>query len=158
VNKTFRRFACSAIVVAVVASALATRAAVPAGHFTVESGTVLDNKTKLTWQQATSGTVTWGSIGASGTAQWYCSTLSLNGNGWRLPTEKELLTLVDFSVSFTSTMIDATAFPGEPAAAFWSNTDATGAGLSGFAWLVFFTNGEAGNDNETNAHNVRCVR
>ena len=73
-------------------------AAAPAGHYVVSgAGTVLDTKSKLTWQQA-------GSLGTFAEAKAYCAQLgsTLGGAGWRLPTFKELLTLLDLSQTKSS--------------------------------------------------------
>src|SRR3989442_1486106 len=49
--------------------------------YTVDNGTVIDNRTGLVWQQTmTSTAMTWSD------AQAYCAALSLNGATWRLPT------------------------------------------------------------------------
>ncbi|HRI65057.1 MAG TPA: DUF1566 domain-containing protein, partial [Polyangium sp.] len=59
----------------------------PPGRFEVVNGTVLDKKTKLTWQQTSpSMSYTWAD------AKNYCTTnaASLEGIGWRLPSMKEL--------------------------------------------------------------------
>ena len=62
------------------------RADAPAGRFAKSTGIVTDTKTGLTWQQpASSATYT------SDAAYTYCAGL---GTGWRVPTAKELLTLV----------------------------------------------------------------
>jgi hypothetical protein len=152
-----RRVAGSSIAVALLAVAPVTRAAAPAGHYAIASGTVLDNKTGLTWQQAVpSGKYTWGSASASGTAQYYCANLSLDGGGWRLPTMKELTTIVDYSVASPGPTIDANAFPSTPASFFWSSNPLVGA--SGFAWQVDFSYGETGNGNVSAMGAVRCVR
>ena len=54
------------------------------------AGTVRDNRTGLTWQRDI-GTVSY----SFGQAEGVCSALGTAGGGWRLPTRKELLTLVD---------------------------------------------------------------
>jgi hypothetical protein len=94
------------------------RANAPAGRYTVSSGTVFDNKTKLTWQQTPASSAMTGPD-----AKTYCAGVSstLGGSGWRLPTEKELLTLVDYSQA-AAPLIDPSAFPGTPASFFWSST------------------------------------
>ena len=58
------------------------------------NGIVRDNVTGLEWQQVTApGTYTWQQ------AIDYCNNLSLGGkDDWRLPTIKELSTLVDSSI------------------------------------------------------------
>jgi hypothetical protein len=64
----------------------------PVGRYIVANGTVTDMKTHLVWQQRDDGmTRTWDSAGT------YCAGLSLDGEGWRLPTIKELQTIVDYS-------------------------------------------------------------
>lgn len=60
-------------------------------NFTRKSnGIVIDTKNKLEWQDnIISPLLTWNE------AQDYCKNLSLEGRGWRLPTKKELFTIVD---------------------------------------------------------------
>jgi hypothetical protein len=103
-------------------------AGAPPGRYGITSGVVLDDKTGLAWQRVVpAGTYTWSQ------AQAYCAALSLNGNSWRLPSVKELMTIVDVSVAPSSgaPTIDSSAFPGTPAtsmggstnpAAFWSSS------------------------------------
>jgi hypothetical protein len=121
------------------------------------TGTVHDNKTGLTWQQTVpSAKYTWGSASTSGTAQNYCANLILNGiPSWRLPTMKELLTILDYSVGGPA--IDATYFPNTPRNYFWSSTPT--AGSSNDAWIVDFNVGDTGGgEGAGNTLNVRCVR
>jgi Protein of unknown function (DUF1566) len=133
---------------AVVATALPTVAAVPTGRYTSPSaGTVFDTKTKLAWQQtAPSGTYSWTD------AKAYCATLT--PIGWRLPTMKELQTLVDDSR--TGPAIDPIAFPGTPSAVFWSSSSV--AGQPGLAWVVIFFYGNTNTYATTRMFNLRCVR
>jgi len=152
--KLFDRPAPWFVVVAWLAMIPGAWATAPAGRYTISGGTVYDTKTRLTWQQTLSTTTyTWAD------AQSYCASLPLAGGGWRVPSVKELLTLVDFSVapgSGTAT-IDATAFPNTPATGFWSSTPV--AGSSSNAWGVDFHNG--GTDSYGVGDNyiyVRCVR
>jgi hypothetical protein len=79
---------------------------------------------------------------------------SLGGTGWRLPTLKELQTIVDYSQSNPS--IDSTAFPSTPAAWFWSSSPL--AGSSSNAWLVRFFDGYTGDSDVSTTNFVRCVR
>ena len=153
-----RRLGVATVALTLLFLAGASRANAPAGRYTMASGTVYDTKTKLTWQQtaAPGAGYTWGSAGASGTAQSYCATLSLNGPGWRLPTIKELYTLVDFSQAQGTALIDSTYFPGAPASTFWSATPVSGS--PGSAWDVNFFHGNASNYGVSNAFDVRCVR
>lgn len=138
------------VLVAGLAIAVAASAAAPLGHYTIDHGAVTDVKTRLTWQQATSSTTY-----TQADAARICATLSLNGGGWRLPTVKELVTLVDVSVGSGPT-IDSTAFPDTPSGPFWSSTPSAEA--AGVAWAVYFSGGNAYSDEVSNSDYVRCVR
>ena len=75
------------------------------------------------------------------------------GNGWRLPTRAELLTLVD------DTRCDpaCSVFPDCPSEWFWTSTP--WAGSSSLAWVVYFVNGYAYYDDVGyDGYRVRCVR
>src|SRR4051794_23250817 len=87
-------------------------ASAPAGRYTTASGTVRDTKTGLTWQQPpTSTTYMWSA------ASSYCTGL---GTGWRLPSGKELMTLVDaLAYPNSSPLIDTTAFPSTATDKYW---------------------------------------
>jgi hypothetical protein len=111
-----RLYSCAALVAAGMLS-LAASASAPAGQYTIANGTVYDTRTKLTWQQTPSSTgYTWTD------AKGYCAGLgtTLGGSGWRVPTVKELATLVDYSRA--SPTIDSTAFPSFPALDYWTTT------------------------------------
>jgi hypothetical protein len=124
----------------------------PAGHYAASSGTVLDNKTKLTWQQAQSGTkMAWAA------AKTYCAGLGASlGTGWRLPTVKELTTLLDPTLFGSASTIDPYAFPYTSAVHFWSSTPL--AGSSTAAWYVDFAGGGPNSEVATTLNEVRCVR
>lgn len=126
-------------------------AAAPAGRYTIASGTAYDTMTKLTWEQAASST-----FYTQTEAVTHCSTLGLNGAAWRLPTVKELVTIVDASVPSPGPTVDATAFPGAPSGAFWSSTPYAGA--SGYGWAVYFGIGYPAYNVASEAGYVRCVR
>ena len=137
------------VALATVAFTRSADANAPAGRYTTSSGTVYDTKTKLTWQQAVApGTYTWAN------AKAYCAGLSLNGTGWRLPTIKELQTIVDESQ--TNPSIDTTAFPSTPANWFWSSSPLVGS--SSYACSVSFNDGSADCSAVSSASYVRCVR
>jgi hypothetical protein len=134
--------------------------AVPAGHYVVTAGSgtgggiVYDTKSNLTWQQTVSSTTyTWVD------AKTYCGGVgtSLGGTGWRLPTIKELQSIVDLS-QITAPYVDPTAFPSTPSNQFWSSSPATpAAGSSGYAWFVYFNYGYNGYGGVSNTYSVRCV-
>ncbi len=129
--------------VAIIALTLPTSADAnaPAGRYVVTnggtaSGTVYDTKTKLTWQQAVpSTTYTWAA------AKTYCAGVgaSLGGTGWRLPTCKELQTIVDDSRTYPA--IDSNAFPNTQTTVYWSSSQV--AGSPSYAWYVDFSDGHA---------------
>jgi uncharacterized protein DUF1566 len=120
------------------------------GRYTIAGGTVYDTKTKLTWQQMSPSIAgTWAS------AKAYCPGLNLQGAGWRLPTVKELTTIVDVTQAGTS--VDATAFPGAPSHYYWSSTPL--AGDANNAWLVDFSGGAAYAFGAISVeYDMRCVR
>ena len=126
----------------------------PAGRYSVAGGTVTDTATKLVWQQAVDpGTYTFSA------AQTYCAGLALGGGGWRVPSVKELMTLVDFSVASPGPTIDATAFPNTPATNFWYFWSSSPlADNSSGAWSVSFLNGYTYGPAVANPLRVRCVR
>jgi hypothetical protein len=147
-NPTSRHLLGAFAVVAVALTASA-EASAPAGRYTMTGGTVFDTKTKLTWQQtAPAATYAWAA------AKTYCQTLSLAGTGWRLPTRKELQTIVDYSESNPS--IDPTAFPATPATYFWSSSPVAGSPAT--AWFVYFVDGNTSSIDVTASYHVRCVR
>lgn len=84
----------------------------------------------------------------------YCQSLNLGGlTGWRLPSVKELQSLVDFGA--WDPAIDTTAFPGTPAVYFRTSTlHATNAST---AWVVQFRTGGTLAIPSANQYLVRCV-
>jgi hypothetical protein len=121
----------------------------PIGQYTVTSDTVYDTKTKLTWQRAVaSSAMTWAN------AKSYCTALNLGGSGWRLPSMKELQTIVDKTRS--NPAIDPTAFPSTPSDYFWSSSPV--AGYADGVWSVDFLSGDSLNFVVGDALRVRCVR
>ena len=155
-NASILRFL-SAVAIIAVTLPTSADANAPAGQYVVTAGgtgngTVYDTKSKLTWQQTVSSTTyTWAD------AKTHCAGVgaSLGGSGWRLPTIKELVTIVDLSQA-TAAMIDPNAFPGTPAAWFWSSSPV--AGSPSYAWYVLFGNGYSFSTSDVSSmYNVRCV-
>lgn len=142
-----------AIAVIGITLAVDAHASAPAGRYTVNGGTVLDNQTKLTWQRTASPTrYSW----ANAKSACAGAGVTLGGNGWRVPTIKELQTLVDYSQPVTAASIDATAFPATASDSFWSSTPVSGS--TSMAWDVSFILGNAANEVVTSTLYVRCVR
>jgi len=125
------------------------RGAAPVGRYTIASGAVTDEVTGLTWQRAVPATsYEWAE------AQTYCLNLILAGKSdWRLPTKKELESIVDWRVAIPA--IDISAFPETPAVLFWSSTRWTG---SPSAFVVSFKDGRSESSDVRYAYRVRCVR
>lgn len=98
----------------------APRASVsPGPHYTVLGGTVLDNWTGLSWQRAPAEV--WDTQDQQ---EAMCAALSLDGHAdWRMPSLKELLTLVDETKVYPA--LDTVTFPGKDSIVsgwFWSST------------------------------------
>lgn len=130
---------------------VAANAKAKPGRYLIDSKaeTVLDNATKLTWQRAVvAQTYSWQS------GKDYCKLLALAGGGWRLPTVRELRSIVDFGQSAAA--IDKDAFPNTSAEALGSATTVSGTASS--AWFVIFGSGQSGSNGVTGASRVRCVR
>lgn len=91
----------------------------PSGRYQVDTarGTVTDTKTKLTWQRVPAQSLTWME------SKNYCEGLStsIGGVGWRLPSVKELATLID-PVQQTPPFVDVVAFPQTLPDYFWTST------------------------------------
>jgi hypothetical protein len=85
---------------------------------------------------------------------------AVNANGlcgagdWRLPTRKELLSIVD-NGRFNPA-VDTGHFPNTPASNYWSSS--TYADQPGAAWQVNFRYGEVNPDDKGQGAHVRLVR
>ena len=118
-------------------------------------GTVTDNNTGLMWQQRDS----WLQY------DWYNAPIHcgeiLTGNytDWRLPTKKELMSIVDYAIPWQGPLI-APVFTNDPgavhAAPYWSSTPY--AGGSGPAWMVSFLYGDVETYTKSVGWYIRCVR
>jgi hypothetical protein len=126
----------------------------PAGRYNYASTglTVYDTKTKLTWQRTAPTTAM-----TAADAKTYCTGVAatLSGTGWRLPTMKELQSLVDFSQP-TGPLIDPAPFPATPLSFFWSSTPV--AGVPTAVWTVYFSDGGPNTFDVRVTNSVRCVR
>lgn len=150
----------SAILAALVLLAVASipaRAMAPAGHYVVSgsgaAATVYDTKSRLTWQRNPS-------LGTWAEAKAKCARAgdALGGTGWRLPTFKELLTLLDLSQTGNTTndfKIDA-VFGYAADAGYWSTT--LEVGRPDRAWNVNYYLGYSYAYPITNQNVGRCVR
>ena len=124
---------------------------VASASFTIhDSATATDNTTDLMWQREDDNTSrTWENALA------YCQNLTLGGHSdWRLPTRRELVSIVDYSVSSPS--IDSTVFPGTNSSVYWSSS--TDAYSTYNAWSVYFNGGVVYGNSKGDDFYVRCVR
>jgi len=127
-------------------------------------GTVTDNNTGLMWQKEDDGNnYNW--YQASGTydafsnpsSQDVCGSLNLGEHSdWRLPTKKELMSIVDYGIPFPGPTINATYFPNTKSSVYWPSP--TAAYDPDFAWVVVFYNGYVAYSNRHYGYYVRWVR
>jgi hypothetical protein len=82
-------------------------------------------------------------------AKEYAASL---GAGWRLPTIKELLTLVDYEKLNPACSV----FPDCPSEWYWSSSAYSGS--TTYAWRVCFNDGTTYNYDVSYTSRVRCVR
>jgi len=121
-------------------------------HYTYEAegDTVTDDVTGLVWERDPDT-----SPRDHDAAKAYCDQLKLAGaTDWRLPSARELFSLIDFSLPAPT--IDAEAFPSAVSAGYWSSTDFGTDGTR--AWVVRFSNSDTGEGLKSSAQQVRCVR
>jgi hypothetical protein len=126
------------------------RADAPPGRYVVDARmeTVKDTRTQLTWQREPApGSYEWEPAGA------YCASLTLAGLRWRLPSVKEVLSLVDPTRYNPSS--DPTAFPADNTL-LWTATKTRRNAAK--AWYVSFETGFLASSELTSQLYVRCVQ
>ena len=122
----------------------------PPEPFIAYEETVYDLRTGLRWQRSPPPTLYNKAEGAIA----YCRDLVLAGAaGWRLPTIKELNTLID--EKRTGPAIDPVTFPDTRSEWYWSSSAYVG--LSGYHWAVSFGDG-ASYINVSSKGIARCVK
>jgi hypothetical protein len=143
-----------------------TPATRPTNQYTVLSNDeVLDNYTGLAWQRGSSA-----SRSSWEQARQYCAALGLGGKTWRLPSIRELSTLVDEALVAPS--IDREMFPNTAYGArsndwYWASHQAAGSAPA--VWAINFDDGFTGfNAGQANGTDIdwnyfteawaRCVR
>lgn len=144
---------------------------------------VKDLQTNLIWQRCQVG-MTWSGTTCAGKAKKinFADAKKQAGNGWYVPTIRELTSLIycssgrmltlievgdggapiksDCDGNYTKPTINTQAFPNTPALYVWSGSP--NANHSSYQWGVNFTNGSAGNDGRNDERNdhygVRLVQ
>jgi alpha-tubulin suppressor-like RCC1 family protein len=124
-------------------------------------GTVTHLKTGLMWKRCAEGQV-WSGTTCSSSASTYAwgAAVALTSDSagygdWRIPTENELLTIVDYKAH--SPAINTAIFPSAASSNFWSGSRL--ANSSSDAWYVNFDDGAANSSYGRSANGaVRLVR
>jgi hypothetical protein len=118
---------------------------------TEKNAVVLDKKNGIYWQDTL--------FSQKSSEDWddavdYCSGLKLNGlSNWRLPTFKELLSIVDY------TRVDPAinpVFEYVNLGTCWTSIDFSAS--SSRAWTIDFRTGKSYYNYKTTNHSVRCVK
>jgi uncharacterized repeat protein (TIGR01451 family) len=124
-----------------------------------KDGTVTNTKTGLTWQRCAVGQTLNGGY-CDGTAATYKQadaaklTSDLGGQtDWRLPSLRELQTIVDYSTNPSTSSI---IFPDTPKTQFWTTTPK--AEVTDNFWYVAFDYGSSSFTSKTTAYSARLVR
>lgn len=115
-----------------------------------------DNVTNLIWSLQTQGTVNWNTASATTYPDAGHNTANRCGynTGWRLPTRRELLSIVHNGTS--NPAIDVSYFPVTPSSNYW--TSDTYAPVPSYAWIVDFYSGGTDAYYKTVTYFVRLVR
>jgi|GEM_PF-1972687 len=115
-----------------------------------EDGTATDNVTGLRWLQDGSD-----SEYTFATAQSYCSALTLDGGGWRIPNVYEYYTILNFSQD--NPAMDHAYFPESTKSYYWTSTPTHD--WSGRVWIIRepYADDEA-YSSVTGTQFVRCVK
>ncbi|MBN2573436.1 MAG: DUF1566 domain-containing protein [Deltaproteobacteria bacterium] len=134
-----------------------------AGRYDLSTdGIAVDMKTGLTWQRVSSATRR-----KLADAQSYCATdTGLPGTGWRVPTIKELMTLVDFTkpdnYRIDQTVFTVTTDGVNTYGVFWSATSVAAkppyAQYDSEIWSVYFDRGANYYIDGAGYAYIRCVR
>jgi Protein of unknown function (DUF1566) len=131
----------------------------PLGYTDRGDGSVADNVTGLLWEKAPMPDIACpgSNVDPPGTctpaeAAAYCAS---KGDAWRLPTRRELMTLVDYDVTAPAPTIDAELFPGTSLQPYL--TSSAYAADESQVWTVSFANGYTAGRATSAIGWVRCV-
>lgn len=135
--------AAAAVVVAVAGQAFSTE---PSGRFRTDGSVVYDANTGLSWEQSPQTTTR-----DLSEANAYCVAL---GGSFRLPSMKELQTVVDRSRHTPA--VDTSVFPTVQPGLYWTSTPL--AGDTTTMWQVEFGSGVSTFSSSTGSFLTWCVR
>jgi hypothetical protein len=130
------------------------RGAALTGSLTVGVDTVIDGMTQLEWQRTAleDEDRDWPEALA------YCESLThASKSDWRLPSIKELLTIID-ETAIEPPVVDAAAFGDSSATRYWSSTPAQSFSSERFAFTLETSFGTTSNVKMTELAAARCVR
>lgn len=136
------------------AGARCVRGAPLSGSLTVGAGTTVDSMTGLEWQTSELDDTlrTWEEALA------YCEQLEhAEQSDWRLPSLKELVTLVD-EAAVTAPVVDPVSFGTSSAQSYWSSTPARSFSSEQVAFTLDTLFGSTPSLKMTDAASARCVR
>lgn len=132
----------------------------PSQAFEVRGGVVRDHRTGLEWERQPEprDVLNWSYEPIILPAIEYCAELTLDGGGFRLPTVKELATIVD--ETRVQPVIDEEIFPGTEREFYVTSTPLGCSTHLGWYWAVAFGDGVAYpmDQSYTQTAYVRCVR
>ncbi|HTZ18225.1 MAG TPA: DUF1566 domain-containing protein [Dissulfurispiraceae bacterium] len=131
------------------------------------NGTVTDNNTGLMWQRCSMGQDSMTCSGPALTYTWYqapaatgCGALNTANfaghNDWRVPSKKELISIVDYSV--WGPPINVKYFPNTIVGFYWTSTELASDPNKSNAWYTSFNYGSVYNTSKSGLYPVRCVR
>jgi hypothetical protein len=129
------------------------------------NGTVTDNNTGLMWQQNAGNSYNWYQAAGVYHVTYnpnsvnVCGDLALAGyTDWGLPTKKELMSIVDYSVADPGPKINTTYFPNTQSLGYWASP--VSARYANYAWWVNFASGHVDyvHFDTGFSYGVRCVR
>lgn len=163
-RRALATLACGGVLAAVVLAS----ADAPKDQYNVfdsQDATIRDQYTHLEWERFPGQMPDGGgavSVGDQASMLVRCTSL---GAGWRLPTVKELLTIVDEDPhrlyddgGIAYRWIDRYAFPTAAPAGYWSSSRVTGSPADGKGWAVDFSSGRPTSEEPASSLHARCVR
>lgn len=149
--------------VAAQANCYAERRGAGSGHYALKDGIAYDPRTNLSWMRCSFGR-RWAGVSCEGeparvTFDKARAAAEAAGDGWRLPTIRELASLTDRTCGAPA--IDTVAFPDiapndEGKASYWSSSPAPD--IPGMFYIVDFSNGDVDMHSTGIWLNLRLVR